>query len=304
MYKNAEMGVGTLIVFIAMLLVAAVAAGVLLQTVSSLQEDSLSTGDQAQAQISTNAEVIEVSATDGRDGFLTDFYQRMKLSPGSNPIRLDDVIFTFNTMDATSTLKYRGVDSVCKKNNQDGYNTWNIEELDKVDDTSAIELEEDYDFDGVDDSIIVFNSTNVLLNLSLAGEFYVPIKNISNASGEGVDLDVSDREISNENGTYAYVTINGETNTNNTIDESVTFMLEPYKTGEGYFSVVYEQEGENHVDGNLQRGDIVRLCYEAPGKVAQEQEVRLSFIPKVGTETLTKFVTPDVMSTERVYLYP
>ena len=71
--KKAEMGVGTLIVFIAMLLVAAIAAGVLIQTAGSLQEKSLSTGQQARAQISTNARVIEVSASDGRNGNVTDF---------------------------------------------------------------------------------------------------------------------------------------------------------------------------------------------------------------------------------------
>jgi archaellin len=74
--------------------------------------------------------------------------------------------------------------------------------------------------------------------------------------------------------------------------------------GEGYFVAIYEQEGTNHVDGNLQRGDIIRLCYEAPGQIVEDDHVRLNFIPKIGTATLTEFVTPDVISTQRVYLYP
>ena len=65
LYKKAEMGVGTLIIFIALLLVAAVAAGVLIQTAGSLQEKALSTGTQAKSQISTNAVTVEISATDG-----------------------------------------------------------------------------------------------------------------------------------------------------------------------------------------------------------------------------------------------
>ncbi|MFW6450163.1 MAG: archaellin/type IV pilin N-terminal domain-containing protein [Nanoarchaeota archaeon] len=304
MYRKAEMGVGTLIVFIAMLLVAAVAAGVLIQTVSSLQETSLSTGEEAESQISTNAEVIEVSATDGRNGNLTDFYQRLKLSPGSDPIKLDEVIFTFNTREETSTLKYRGEDSVCEKDNEDGYNTW-TEEYPEIVNTATTKLEEDYDDDGSDDSIYLGegeNATYVYFNLS--GEGIIGLDtgiNFSDVGSTGRQVDY-DGEIEDDTGTYADINISGNQTENATLEDMVEVV--PYKLGEGYFSVLYEQTGSNHVPGNLQRGDVVRLCYEAPGGITQEEEIRLNFIPKSGTSTLTQFITPDVISTQRVYLYP
>lgn len=307
MAKKGEMGVGTLIVFIAMLLVAAVAAGVLIQTVSSLQEKSLSTGQQARSQISTNAEVIEVSAVDGRNGNLTDFQQLIKLAPGSDSIKLSQVIFAFNTKDVTSTLKYRGTDSICENNNDDGYNTWNEEKLDVVNGTQ-IELEEDYDDDGVDDYIFLDNTTDsymVYVNLSSAGLFAVNTSNnLSDvpADGQNINEYVTLENVS-EGKTYAYVNVSGTQENNDTLENMVTVI--PYRKGEGYFSAIYEQTGTNWVNGNLQRGDVVRLCYESPGQgVSEDQLIRLNFIPKIGTPTLTEFVTPDVISTHRVYLYP
>jgi flagellin FlaB len=312
MNKKAEMGVGTLIVFIAMLLVAAVAAGVLIQTASSLQEKSLSTGQQARAQIATNARVIEVSATDGRNGNLTDFQQIMKLSPGSYPIKLDQIIFTFNTKDKTSTLKYKGEDGICIKNNTVGYNTWNEENI-LVDVNTTVNhyrLEEDYDDDGSDDFMylssdgrtLIFNMSEVgWLNLTLGtGAF-----NLTNiTTPENGTADLTSQPVTNGTDVFAYVTLEGVSNTNNTLEGNMSFQVSPYDLGEGYFVAIYEQEGTNHVDGNLQRGDIIRLCYEAPGQIVEDDHVRLNFIPKIGTATLTEFVTPDVISTQRVYLYP
>jgi archaeal flagellin FlaB len=175
MHKKAEMGVGTLIIFIAMLLVAAVAAGVLIQTAGSLQEKSLATGQQARSQISTNARVIEVSGTDGRTGNLTDFQEIVKLSPGSDPIKLDQIIFTFNTKDATSTLKYKGTDGICDLNNQDGYNTWNMERIGLLNATGNYTLEEDLDDDGLDDLVYINNTQDaeLVFTLSEAGMFQV-----------------------------------------------------------------------------------------------------------------------------------
>jgi flagellin-like protein len=305
MHRKAEMGVGTLIIFIAMLLVAAVAAGVLIQTAGSLQERALATGQQARSQISTNAETIEVSGTDGRDGNLTDFQQYVKLSPGSDAIKLDQVIFTFNTKDNTATLQYRGQNSICEKNNVNGYNTWLAEEIeDDVDNVTAYTLTEDIDGDGADDTVIVATGTVLTFQLSTAGEINITIPDISAAEVAPVAIALADVTVGNATDTFAYLTLSGTTADNNTIYGNFTFTVTPYRLGEGFFSVIYEQQGTNWVNGNLQRGDVVRLCYEGPRDVTEDEEIRLNFIPKIGTSTLTQFVTPDVISTERVYLYP
>ena len=124
--KKAEMGIGTLIIFIALLLVAAIAAGVLIQTAGSLQEKALTTGDQAKGQIATNVRVIEVSATDGSNGSLRDFFQIIRLAPASEPIKLEQSLVTMNTFDRTAALKYAGTSATTERN-INGYYTWDIE---------------------------------------------------------------------------------------------------------------------------------------------------------------------------------
>ncbi len=308
-FKKAEMGVGTLIVFIAMLLVAAVAAGVLITTASSLQEKSLATGQQAESQISTNLRVIEVSATEGTDTYIEDFEEIIKLSAGSDPIKLGQVIFTFATVNDTATLRYRGTDGVCEQGNDDGYNTWSTEEID--DDVGTANnnytLDDDLDDDGQDDYIF-HNDTHLKVNLSSQPTF---VWNVS----MGCDIDITgpatdercgleEGRIGNSTHIYGYIDIDGATDTNHTIMGNMSFAVTPYEEGEGYFTAEYLQEGTNHIDGNLQRGDLIKICFEAPRAIGQDEFVRLNLIPKVGTPTHTEAYTPDVISTNRVYIYP
>jgi len=290
------------------ILVAAVAAGVLLQTAGSLQEKSLATGQQAKSQISTHAETIEVSATDGRNGNVTDFQEIIKLAPGSDAIKLNQVIFSVNTKDSTGTLRYRGINSICENNNVNGYNTYADEIIDSevsnsVDDYT---LAEDLDDDGANDYVYVYtdlggNDDYLYFALSTAGIINVSL---------GIDIDgavdtaaVNSQPITNGTDVFGYVTVNGLTGPV-MINDTVEFIVEPFDDGEGYFSIIYEQTGTNWVNGNLQRGDIIRMCFESPREVTEDEEIRLNFIPKIGTSTLTNFITPDVISTQRVYLYP
>jgi len=305
--KKAEMGVGTLIIFIAMLLVAAVAAGVLIQTAGSLQEKSLSTGTQATNQISTNAETVEVSAIDGRDGSLNEFNHLIKLAPGSDEIKLDDVIFTFNTKDKTSSLKYRGVSGICRNNVTTGYVTRKEEVISTaINTTWCHNFTEDLDYDGnYSEQVCVAEDGDALefFFTSLEAKYNYTISDISDASTTSVVFSVPKENINTLNLTFGKIKINGTTDTNNTMLANM-ITIYPYAEGEGYFTVEYLQEGTNHVAGNLQMGDLLKLCYEAPQDIDEDVEVRLNFIPKIGTPTLTEFVTPDVISTERVYLYP
>ena len=303
--RKAEMGIGTLIIFIALLLVAAIAAGVLIQTSGSLQEKALTTGDQAKGQIATNVRVVEVSATDGSDGTLTDFFQIVKLAPGSDPIKISQVLFTLNSYDRTATLKYRGVDGPCTRSNT-GYNTRNPEEINNsinINSSNQYALAEDYDDDEADDSLYVDGAGNIVIQLSgVAANYTVPPTSVNcagaNATYNNELVTVNDDYIS----TILFDGLCGSDTLWATGNMSIT--ITPARMGQGYFAVEYLQRGANPIDGNLQRGDVIKICYESPRAIAEDEKIRLNFIPKIGTPTLTEFITPEVISTERVYLYP
>ena len=114
MSKKAEMGIGTLIIFIAMILVAAIAASVLIQTATSLQNRALLTGTRTQEQIGTAIQVLQVYGEDGTTGSpasLDTFYMKFKLAPGSEPIRLNDSLLEFDTRSTSAALTYNASNS-------------------------------------------------------------------------------------------------------------------------------------------------------------------------------------------------
>lgn len=300
-YKKAEMGIGTLIIFIALLLVAAIAAGVLIQTSGSLQEKAISTGDQAKGQIATNIKVVEVSATDGSDGLLNTMEQVIKLAPGSDDIKIEQSILTVNTYDKTASLKYKGVNATFENTNE-GYNTWNQEDITgtTINMANNYTLAEDYDDDTLDDILTVNSSGHVLFIMSSGARYGVPLSSVD-CNGTNSTFDTT---ITVNNDYIDYIVFLGACGSDTIWAGNMTLNITPKKLGQGYFSVEYLQRGSNPVAGNLQRGDVVKIYFEAPRDIGEDEKIRINFIPKIGVPTLTEFITPEVISTERVYLYP
>ena len=203
MSKKADMGIGTLIIFIAMILVAAIAAGVLIQTATSLQNRALLTGDRTRGQVSTGMTTLLLYATNGTDGSVNDFRQKVKLSPGSDPVTLEDALLSFDTETVSGDYTY---------------------------------------FDGDCD--------------------------------RDADCTVGDG--------YCY----DETNRN------------------GTFTVRYLVSGPNQQDGYIVRGDIIELCYAAPGDIGEDTKVLISFNPSRGTPLVVETATPNIMTAERIYIFP
>ncbi|CCQ37347.1 flagellin [Natronomonas moolapensis 8.8.11] len=96
-----QVGIGTLIVFIALVLVAAIAAGVLINTAGFLQTQAESTGQESTDQVSNNiqvSQVVGVSTNSGED--LQELQFIISLGPGSDPVDLTD--FTYEYINSAS----------------------------------------------------------------------------------------------------------------------------------------------------------------------------------------------------------
>ena len=103
--SKGQVGIGTLIVFIAMVLVAAIAAGVLINTAGLLQAQAQSTGEETTAQVSDRIAIGEAvgydtspsSASNPDRGKLDTINVSMRLAAGADPINLSQASYTIDT---------------------------------------------------------------------------------------------------------------------------------------------------------------------------------------------------------------
>ena len=107
-----QVGIGTLIVFIAMVLVAAIAAGVLINTAGLLQAQAQQTGEETTAEVSDRIQIQEVVGSDtgnyfgsgNENGALNLLNVSVRLASGSDPINMSQASYTISSPSGNATV--------------------------------------------------------------------------------------------------------------------------------------------------------------------------------------------------------
>ncbi|OUJ19265.1 Archaeal flagellin FlaB [Methanonatronarchaeum thermophilum] len=93
--EEGQVGIGTLIVFIAMVLVAAIAAAVLINTAGYLQEQATRTGEESTSAVSDGLEIYDTWGSVTDDNYVDEVNLLVNLRPGSDNIDLNSTTISY-----------------------------------------------------------------------------------------------------------------------------------------------------------------------------------------------------------------
>ncbi|SEW24548.1 archaellin/type IV pilin N-terminal domain-containing protein [Halobacterium jilantaiense] len=123
--ERGQVGIGTLIVFIAMVLVAAIAAGVLINTAGFLQSKGAATGEEASAQVSNRIDVV--SAYGNVTGEQVDYVNlTVRQAAGADNINLSKSTIQWIGPDKATTLTHDTLANATGGNSKDNFNTTSV----------------------------------------------------------------------------------------------------------------------------------------------------------------------------------
>ncbi len=119
---TADVGIGTLIIFIAMVLVAAVAAAVLIQTSGILQQKAQQTGKEAATEVTSNVNIVSIIGNIGTSQKIDNFTIAVQLSAGGQNIDFQSVVMKYIDNQTSDTMNYANINFTNLVGNHTAYN--------------------------------------------------------------------------------------------------------------------------------------------------------------------------------------
>lgn len=294
--KKAVIGIGTLIIFIAAILVAAISAGVIVYTQSRLQSEALTTGSDVRKSIGTSLIIDSVKVTNVENNRGSNFLLRMKLGPGSDSIKLNQTTISATISNASSTFLYGGV-------NESGFFTNKaLRKIESKINNSKTRLFTDLDHDFKEDYIFISDSETLTISLSEKGEVNITIPNI-NLPGTFIN---NTFEINKDGNNYGEITIKGTTSNSNEIDKEMDIFIRPPETniGNGVYTITYSMRSEQKSKDSLLFGDIVRVYFETRTTIGENQNFNLNVYTPKAVPTSKNLYSPDTMNSKMIDLFP
>jgi len=301
MDRRAQVGIGTLIIFIAMVLVAAVAAAVLIQTSGVLQQKAQTTGKEATKEVSSNIGVDSIegwrggsnSSTSDFDTFSTEIYRldmRCSLKVGSEPVDMNQVVLTITDGTTTNDLRYI------------------YGEVNTTDGTDAARIVNDATHVGTYYRLEVKNGTDDSEDEHFYFEKVYPDVNAS-ADGGIIYGDTDNTiRIGNKTGTYLFARADRFYIIEEIRDEDMSFTKANPVLNTGDLVKLILFVGSNDLDTDI-NATWDQLNNETLGEASltidPRTTVTLSMVPEGGAGTTVDFVTPSSYGTyASVDLYP
>ena len=104
--KNASIGIGSMVIFIAMVLVAGIAASVIIQTMNSMEQQAMKAGQETTEEVSTGISVLDIKGYAPDSGNLDNMTITVRTRAGSADIDLAEVFLELSNTDYKVIMNY------------------------------------------------------------------------------------------------------------------------------------------------------------------------------------------------------
>ena len=126
-----QVGIGTLIVFIAMVLVAAIAAGVLVNTAGFLQATAEDAGQESVDKVTNRVEVVNQHGSVGVDDTVSNISLTVRLAAGSSAVDMNSTSIKYLSDDEVTTLTNSSSSNAVPAGNSEEFNLTAVEGTDE-----------------------------------------------------------------------------------------------------------------------------------------------------------------------------